>query len=234
MVITARDILNRALVKSTILGIGQTAEGDLLGEALNELNSMLYGWSTPRTGIHSLTKETLTLSSGTASYTIGSGATFDTARPIRILNAFIRQSSVDYEIDIVDNDFYDDLALKSTAGRPYYLYYNPTYPNGTIYLYYAPDTNYSMHITSHKPLAQYSSVNTTWALPPEYEDPIINNLAVRLGTMFGRSPNPELVEIASNGYNDLEALHAAPPNQVSSSYPWKNGRYNIYIDEYRR
>ena len=79
-----------AAVSSMILRsmrmIGEKARGETLDsnesvECLAELNTMIESWETQRLTCYSVTQESFSLTASTGTYTIGSGGTFNTARP---------------------------------------------------------------------------------------------------------------------------------------------------------
>ena len=83
--------------------------------------------------MYAITKETLTLVSGTTAYTIGSGADFDTTRPNRVTYAFVTQNSQDYKLNIVDREWAAGrLSKTAISARPYEVLYEPDYPNGKL------------------------------------------------------------------------------------------------------
>lgn len=214
---TASEIIEAALQELGILVSGGTPSANDLAWSLGKLNRMLRSWSTDGINLHHRNEESFSLTSGTPSYTIGTGATFDTVRPDAIEQAFIRDSNHDYPIDVRPIAEYWGLVEKTTEGRPVNLYYNTTYPSGTINLYYTPDSNYSMHILSQKPLTTYVSGLAEVSLPGEYEDMLVLNLAIRLASRYGSSVSPELHLDAKTAFSNVRALNLAGQMKGSES-----------------
>ena len=173
---TVRQLLDaayRALVGE------DDATVDLLSNGLEALNALLNEWSTHRWGVYKVTEEALTLTASVGEYAIGSGATLDTARPIRILpGSFIRISSTDYPLKIVAREEYNRLAYKTTEGVPWLLYYEPTFANGTLKLYPEPAGAYTLYLNSIKALSAYTALTNSLGLPPEYDTALKWNTAV--------------------------------------------------------
>jgi hypothetical protein len=79
------------------------------------LNAYLNEIGTQEYGTYTVTKESFLLTVDDGEYSIGPGADFDTPRPTRILDAFIRDiDSTDYDIEIIDREWYNDRPRKTT------------------------------------------------------------------------------------------------------------------------
>jgi len=192
-----------------VIATGETPEAAEMQDGLETLNLMLGSWSAKRMMIPVLTAENFPLVAGTASYTIGSGATFDTKRPIRIESAFIRDSSsIDTPIEIIYRDKYNAHVLKTTQGRPEQLFYEDTYPTGTVFVTYVPDEAYTLFINSWKALTQLTGLTTSIDMPNEYLDALKYNLAIRIAPEYGVSIPEEVAAIAKDTYDTLKTLNA--------------------------
>lgn len=229
---TAQEVIEAAYQELGILVSGGTLNTDDLTWGLGKLNRMLRSWSADGLNLHYRVEESFSLVSGTPSYTIGSGATFDTVRPQTIEQAFIRDSDHDYPMGIRPAAEYWDLSEKTTEGRPIKLYYGFTYPDGTIYLYYVPDSAYTMHIVSQKPLITYASANTEASLPGEYEDALVLNLAIRMASRYGKATSGELQLSAKEALGNMRALNLSGQMKgVDLDLPGaRQGIYNIDAD----
>jgi hypothetical protein len=91
-VVVSTMILNSLIAngEKTIGGSLTTAEQTYY---LGKLNAMVESWSLDRRMCYSVKQENFSLTASTGTYTIGVGGTFNTARPTKILNAFIRDSA---------------------------------------------------------------------------------------------------------------------------------------------
>lgn len=87
---TGLDIISRSLRLLNVLGKGETAQGDMAADALETLDEMLDSWRLNRLTIPQTARQTVSLLSGTATYTIGPSATINvTPLPYRIEAAAI-------------------------------------------------------------------------------------------------------------------------------------------------
>jgi hypothetical protein len=112
---TASDIVSRSLRLIGVLGQGRrTLTANELADGIDALNSMLESFSLERLMVYQILEENFSLVIGTGSYTIGTGGTFNTTRPVKIENAFLRDSSNnDYSLALIDNAQYDSIPLKT-------------------------------------------------------------------------------------------------------------------------
>lgn len=211
------ELITGAYRLSNIIPGGETLESFQTAEGLRVLNQMLATWSLDRQGVHAITKESFSIVSGTAEYTIGSGGDFDTTRPNRITFAFVRQNNQDYNVQVVDREWQASRQNKtSLTGRPWELQYEPTNPLANITLYPKPDATYELHLQTVKPLAVYSSANDDLALPPEYEQAIEYNLAMAVANRSGTSVGQETAMIAADGLKKLKRLHSQPTRRLKT------------------
>ncbi len=203
---TANDITDRAYRICHI--VSPTSDQDSF--ALLALNALLALWSAKGLMIPFLTDDNHTLSAGTASYTIGSSGTINTARPIKIVEAYIQDSaSVDYPVETnMTLDEYNRIADKSAQSRPTRLYYDPEYPLGKIYLDPNPDAAYELYISSLKQLPSFASISATMVLPAEYEKALSLSLAVDLAPELNVVLSQVVIQQAIGALLDIMALNS--------------------------
>jgi hypothetical protein len=168
---TAQDIIESALRKISVLGTGSSLDATEGADALATLNNLLSTWSVEGNLVYNTTTETLSLTGGDGEYTIGSGGDFNTARPRRIISAFVTEGTTDYPLTIYSADQYASIPQKSTTGIPRVLWYDDNYPLANIRLYSVPDG-------------------------AEYEAALAYNLAVWIAPEYEREPLPSVVKIA--------------------------------------
>lgn len=172
-------------------------------DALESANMMLALWAKTGLIVHHVVTEQFSISSGQSSRTIGTGGNFNTSRPNELVGGFIRDSNdYDYPLEIIDRDRYNALSNKDTQGIPKYLYFYPTYPTATIYIYFVPNETYTLSLDSLKPLTALT-LDTTLNLPPEYEEAIKWNLAVRLAPDYKSKPRPDVIALAEESFKAL-------------------------------
>ena len=231
---TANDLISRAMRLLGVLGQGRrTLTSNEASDGLEALNAMLEGLSLERLLVYQILEESFPLVVGTGSYTIGTGGTFNTTRPTKIENAFLRDSSNnDYPLEIVNNLAYDTVPLKTVTSRPRYLYYDPIYPLAYIRLMYVPAYADTLYINSWKQLQQFTDGTTALSLPPGYQRMIVYNLAIELhGEYQGSILSPEVVGIANKSKAALKSINSPEPVMNVSSVSIIRGgmgKRNIY------
>lgn len=169
---------------------------------LRALNYLVTSWQALGLQVwcHKQVNYTLSLAN---SYTIGpSGATITAARPLKIVQAWLRDTStdpVDIPIDIISRDEYNLLSVKTSEGPPVKLFYDPEYDRdasnnganakGKIYVWPQPDatvvTNYDLYIISQRPIQDFNATSDTLDFPQEWFNAIKWNLAYQLSFEYG-------------------------------------------------
>lgn len=210
------EIIYPALRLIGAMASGETPSAADAQDALTALNSMLDQWSSERLNIWALTKGVShTLVAGTASYTIGTAGTIATGRPFAVASAFVRDSGDnDSPLDSMSRDEYNNLALKSISGQPDKFYYHPAYPNGTIYLYPAPDAADTLYMDLWQAFTQFSSLDSSVVLPPGYVSALKFNLAADLAPEYGRSVDQVVAARADEGKALIKRANAYPADPV--------------------
>lgn len=208
---TARTIVKKAMQKIGVLVKSETPDDDEANDAFDALNGLLESWSNYSANITSRVTETFSLTSA-ASYTIGTGQTFNTIRPLQIMNAYITSGGVDYPLEIVNRENYNNISQKATAGQPYVLTYDNAYPYGIITLYPTPDASYTLTLLSEKPITTFATLDTALNLPAGWERALIYNLALEIAPEYAQEPSASVVNIANKslGAIKLSVVRARP------------------------
>ena len=203
---TANTITDGAYRLNSILN-PSTAQDD---SGLEALNNMISSWSAEGLLVPYNTIESFTLAVGKSTYTIGSGGEFDTVRPLRIIDAFIRDSgSDDYPVDVsMTRVEYNAITQKDAEARPTRLYFDPQYPKGKIYFNYEPDTAETLYLTSEKTITEFAALSTTVDLPAFYKEALVYNLAIRLSQELDTQLAQETLGIAIFNKNTIENINA--------------------------
>lgn len=229
MATTVRNLIENALRKISVGGVGETVSSEEAADALRELNSMLDNWSIEGGLIYNETIETFPLT-GAASYTIGAGADFDTAKPYEITAMYVSQGSTDYPLENYDQKQYSLITNKTIGGIPDIYYYNNNFPTATIFLYPVPSNVTSVTIYSNKPLGNFTSINDTVTLPKGYEEAIVYNLAIRLAPDYEKVPTQLVIDIAKVSKGNVFTSNERNENNVSyvDAALLTRSNYNIY------
>lgn len=197
--------------------IGSKTPGDTLTtneqtDFLYDLNSWMDSIGLDVSLCYQLLQESKALSANVSSYTIGTGAAFNTTRPNDIVDpCFVRDAAnTDYPLKIIDAIAYGRLNLKSVTGSfPTYLFYDHAFASslGTIFLYPMPNAaGYTLYINSWKQLQSFAAISTAIALPPGYQLMIESNFAIRLAGGL-TNVSPEVAKIARDSMARVRSLN---------------------------
>lgn len=226
MIIRGLQMIGEKTIGGTLTSAEQTAY-------LSVLNGMLESWSLDSLMCYQELQESLALTAGTSSYTIGSGGAFNTTRPIKIVSAFTRDSSsYDYNIEIINDAAYNFIVSK-TQGETYpsYLYYDHAYVAGvgTINLYPEPSAGLTLYISSLKQLTQFATIGEVVVLPPGYQRAIESNFAIEAAA--GYIPvSKEVIQIAKESKSAIKNVNAPSSHlQIDFMGGGRSGaRHNIF------
>lgn len=197
----ATTLIESSFRLSGVKAIGETLSSDDATIGLEALNMMLGAWFSNSVHVPYTVTENFTLTASTNSYTIGSGATFDTMYPEIIKIAFIRYDSTDYPIDIISQrEYLEQISYKTTESIPSLLFYDALNTTGKVYLYHTPDKAYVLHLVSRKNFAEISDPALTIALPRVYEEAIKFNLALRLSAEYSSDMSDDAKLLARATY----------------------------------
>lgn len=237
---TANSLITQALKKSGVLGQGQIASAEDMNDALLDLNQMLAQWRTQRWLVFRLATVSI-VSTGAATYTVGLGGDFDVFRPAQLASGFFRQLTptagnsglVDFPMFVIrSREDYNRIALKEMHSFPQAVYYDNTYPLGTLHVWPIVSTNFEIHLACLQNLDQIDSLTQVFDLPPEYDAAITWNLAARLRPSYQLPPDPTVTAMAKVALNVIRnATDQVPLAQIDPALLGINSaHYNMYSD----
>lgn len=195
--------------------------------AIQALNFMLTAWQADGLQLWSRKTTSFSLTQGTTSYSIGSGGTINVNKPMRIYNAWRRNTNDDTDVPlrILSEKEYDLLNNKSEEGTPIAIYYDNRYESnsvqegstakGLIYVYQPADSDHAansqIYVRYQRPFNDFTATTDTIDFPQEWLEAVKYGLAVRLAPVYGvpmleydrlRAIAKEIKDIAMS--NDVE------------------------------
>lgn len=220
---TASDIISDAFLAA---GIGDQYNAlDATTVALGQrvLNRMLDSWSNENLIVYNIAQDSFAMTPGQAQYS----TSLLTTRPMEVDYVFVRQNNVDYQVDLIGDIDYANIAYKVTSGLPDQCYYNSGYPNGTFNFFPTPSTPYTAFVGYRAPLQQFTTLTTVLSLPPGYERALVYNLAAELAPAFGTQAAPSALQIADESKHAIKVPNW-PLNEAQTNTPIGEGLFNIY------
>ncbi len=175
MAYTTRDLLTESYRDIQVLAVGETLDAAQAADGLLKLVRLFDNWNAERAGVYANRKVTYTLTASLNPHTIGpSAATFTvTQRPVSIEWANIVIDGVRYGLNLQGSLEWAALTLPTlTSSIPTDLHYNPTWPNGELYLYPIPVAAYGLELMTRIVLADLD-LDDEVSFPPGYRDAII-------------------------------------------------------------
>lgn len=224
---TAQEYINRALRLIGVTADGETPTSTESSTSLTVLNDMLGLWNIQKFLVYQIEETTHTLSAGTNNYTVGSGATINISRPVKIEQAFIRDSNNnDQAVSIIHQEQYNRISSKDTQSSwPDQLFYDAGFPNGTIYLYPTPSVASTLHFTSWKRFSSFATLATSATFPDGYNQLIVYNLAILLGVEFSTPARQDLIQIANDTKSTIESLNNESFSDITRFDNFFSGAY---------
>jgi hypothetical protein len=234
---TARELITQAMQEIGAIAASEVASDADAQAGLTRLNSLLDLWQTERLTIYNLDRVLYSLVVGQSAYTIGAIGTPDFAaavRPTYIQHVGIIWNSggipTEIPIEIISDDQYAALIKTVTSSLPTKLYYNPTFPLGTIYLWPVPtDATVQIALYLPMPLTSVASLTTALVLAPGYAEAIRYNLALRLAPIFGRPLDAVVASMAVESKATIKRANSRTDElRVDPALQSEAGAFNIF------
>lgn len=183
--VTRDDIIKRALRLIGALAQGETPTANQTSEAAAALNGLVKAWQADGLPLWGLRQRSLSLVSGTSSYTISN------PKALKIIQAWNHNttSNVDIPMRIITKQEYNILGNKTSSGNPIQIYYDPQRDTGTLHVFPVPSTTEQasnvIQYVCQIPFEDFDSSTDTPDFPQEWYDAITYGLATRLAPEYG-------------------------------------------------
>jgi len=202
---TALEIVNDSLAT---MGVNNPTASQQQ-QQLRWLQDFISSVSAEDLTIHSNTEDTKTLTASTGSYTYGTSGDINSARPVTIVHAFIRDTNGDdTPLTEISEQLYDDIGDKDTESLPTKFFYNASYSKGTIYLYPVPDlSTYVLHLKVRKKIATLTALTDTISLPDEYIRYLKKSLVLDTASLYGYQPSREDILLQQRAEQNVKTVN---------------------------
>lgn len=245
--VTARSLLTTACQKVGIAGIGETPDAAIMQQAFQALQQLVDSWNTQSLTVLVVERTVYTLTSNKQTYTIGPAAlspdfsTGTAARPPEIQGAGLvlnyTTPVTEIPLFLLTDDLYQLIGIKAqTSTQPTELYYNPTDPLGTVFLWPMPTTGVNgLALYTSLLTPQFNALSTFVVMPPGYARALEWNMALELSTpAFGVPLDPLVDRMATTSLAQLKRSNYKPSDlsidpALQPSVP--GGAYNILSDQ---
>lgn len=167
------ELISGALRSCGAIAQGETPSATLVTEAAEALNMLVKAMQADGMPLWAIKKYAVTLTA-TADYTIGAGATVNTPKPLKILQAFLHytSSNIDVPVRIITRQEYESLGNKTSTGYPVQLFYEPLLYTGIMHVYPVPDSTVAaactLSIIYQRPFEDFDASTDEPDFPQEY------------------------------------------------------------------
>lgn len=188
---TALDLIQDAMEMLGIYAPGETISTADAARCLFVLNALIDELAAAHIFLYALNTQSVTLAQGTAVYSIGpsNAPNIVAARPDKITRgpgaASVTISGTTSPVNVVSSIEYQAyLAANPASGTPDTLWYNPTYPQGSLTLLPTPSATGTLSFTAWQRIAAFAGLTNGFTLAPGVLDGLRDNLAVSAKTYF--------------------------------------------------
>lgn len=164
-------------------------------------------------------------------------------RPVRIESAALILNdvtpNVDVRLHLRDRAWWADQHVKSLSSNvPTDVYYEPDWPNGSLYLWPVPAYAYGLRLEMWTALGQIPldasgnlNFKASFQAPPGYAELLLAELIEKLCQSYGRPLTPALTERLRRARAAVEAYQSRSPRTASLDYGTRGsspGGFNYY------
>ena len=181
------QIITAALRKLGVVSGGSTPETYQITNGAEALNALVKRLEADGMPLWAIKTYSFTTVAGDADYPIGPGQLYNTAKPMRIFQAWRSDSaSSNVPLNIYTNYNYDLLPLANSSGTPVNLYYQPMRDYGMVNLWPKPaDATITINIRYQAPFEDFSASTDDLDFPSEWTAAVVYLLAVSLAPEYG-------------------------------------------------
>lgn len=213
MATTVLDLISASLRLINALGIGDVLDGTTANNCLYALNDMVDAWNVESLMIFTVSEATYNLVGGQRDYLIGPTAPdFVAPRPVRIEAAGILISGMEYPMDIIEDDEWEGIGLKTLGSSiPKALYNHGDWPNSTLSVWPVPSSPYQIILYSYQNISSFTDLNAPVSFPPGYSEALRYNLAVRLSIELARPLDGRITDLAVQSKGKIKRTNESAP-----------------------
>lgn len=211
---TVRDLLEKSLRLAGVLADGESADGDMINEALENFQMFADSWASElelEAPFYS-SSDTYALTGGVANYAVGLSLAIDTIPPKDIENLYVTYNSTRFPVQKLDIEQFNlQSATSSTSDIP--MYFNYQYQSsgrGLLRFYPAPATSldFTMLYRENGLLDDASiALSDSISLQQGMQRALMYNFALDLISQYGTTLDPMIVKIADDTKSQMKRLN---------------------------
>lgn len=230
---TFLELCQDVLVELGVYGPIQTPNQKDIDVVLRMGQRLIDNWNADRAAIYADQFLTFTITPSLQPHTIGpTGATWTTAqRPVSIEGATLIVSSTQtHPMNLRTAAWWDALVNPGyTTDFPTDLFYNPTWPNGSVYFWGVPLAAYDVRLLCRAILSTYT-LSTTLTMPPGYRDALTLTLKEMCAPAFAKSlTEKEVLDASKARLRIFDNNTVIPKLESPAGLPGRGGSGFDYI-----
>jgi hypothetical protein len=231
---TARELISKTFKLLGTHAAGETPSADEINDGLSTLNQMLAVWSNENLAVYQKVREEFTLTPSTAAYTWGTSGTFNSSRPIQVIDARLELQGSDPQeipIKILTTKEYAELSSKEMSSTmPQAVYFDGAHPLLGVTFWPVPSAAEKAVFYSLKPFSTLT-LATELSYPPGYEKAIRFNLAIDLAPEYGVQLDAIVMQQAMESKSEIKRKNIQartmktdlPINTGKNAFDWRLG-----------
>ena len=211
-----------ALCRGAAIEIGHLDPIETLSDGdadfiLGTLNRLIDNWNADREAVYADVFTTYGLTPALSPHTIGpTGSLVTPARPVTIDGATLISGTSRTPIALQPAGWWRGLASPTLTGAiPNQAYYDPTWPNGTLYLYPVPSAVASIELMTRQVLTAIA-LATIVSLPQGYESALLLTVAEQIAAPLGIGVPPKTEKAATDARARIFTNNRAPTPRLAT------------------
>lgn len=223
------DMFTASLQMLNVVGVADTVPAEILSVTLGTWNRMAGQWNTRQRYAYFIRQQSFAFVTSKENYSIGAATNspvpdFIVAqgkRPNRIVAAQLVLTDISPNVQInmkvINFDQYQLITIPDLSSKfPNTLYYQPTFPNGTLWPWpaFPTATTYELNLAWWDQMLSLalSDLTTDLLMPDGYENAAVLTLAEMLYAFFpGRANIDEIKRQARTARSDIQSVNVPPP-----------------------
>lgn len=189
--LTSDEIVTAALRKIAVISSGVAASTTQKSDATQALNAMLKSFQAKGMPLWAIKDFSFALTA-TRTYTIGTGQTVSTPAPLKIIQAYNKDTTAITSTPMNVKTRYDynlNQPTSTSTGTPVDLEYEPGLQVGTMHIWPLPDAysiaNRQITIIYQRPFEDMVNTTDNLDFPQYWHEAVIYGLAWRLAPEYG-------------------------------------------------
>lgn len=233
---SAKDITGKRIVQGSLRLLkvkesGEELTADELVDGIEALNDLICYWNIQEWMQATKANIEHAMTAGQSEYTIGIGGDISKPWPLKIKYAHVIDEGLAYELQIIDVGQYENIFNKPNGSTyPAFLYYERSFPLGTVKVWPKPSKNSTLRLTVYDQLDLVTDPDAVIDLPPSYTRALRYNLATELVSEYDPPKTYAITERkADQSLIALKDMNSSPvPRQrFESSYVTGTGYFDI-------